>query len=195
MKTYYLIRHGQKTSHAGDPPLTREGQDQARKTAKYFVGKNISRIISSTYKRTLETSKIIDEILKVGIEKDDRLRERMNWGSIPEQSLEEFLKEWEYSDLNRNFKPKAGTSSFEAGNEALKLISELSAKTQNDNVLIVTHGGVIVDLLRNLFSDAQIEKQEPGAIMNKVAECSITILTDNKGVFELVELDSTGHLS
>jgi len=101
MNIFYLIRHGQKVAEAGDPGLTEIGKEQAGKTAEFLKDKNISKIYSSTYKRTKETSEIIDTILKIGITFDDRLSERMNWGSIPNQNLEEFLKEWEYSNLHR----------------------------------------------------------------------------------------------
>ena len=41
MNTFYLIRHGQKVRHAGDPELTDLGKDQALKTGEYFNNKNI----------------------------------------------------------------------------------------------------------------------------------------------------------
>jgi len=127
MNTFYLIRHGQKVSEAGDPGLTELGKEQARKTAKFLKDKKIFKIYSSTFARAKETASIIDKTLKVGITFDDRLRERMNWGSIPNQSLEEFLKEWEYSNFHREFKPKAGISSLQSGQDALNVISEKSA--------------------------------------------------------------------
>jgi len=91
MNIFYLIRHGQKVAEAGDPGLTEIGKEQAGKTAEFLKDKNISKIYSSTYKRTKETTEIIKNTLKVEIKFDDRLRERMNWGSISNQTLEEFL--------------------------------------------------------------------------------------------------------
>src|SRR5258706_3010578 len=196
MNTYYLIRHGLKTSQAGDPDLTKEGRIQAEKTAKYLQAIGVSKIISSTYKRTLETANIIDHVLCVGIEQDDMLRERMDWGSARCQTLEDFLKEWEYSDLNRHFKPKAGKSSFEAGGEVLGLLKKISKNliTNNNNIAIITHGGVVIDLLRNLFPDSEIEKRKPGIINGKVEECSITVLEQKGDTFILKSLASTEHL-
>lgn len=194
MTTFYFVRHGQKVGEAGDPALTEHGKLQAQKTAKYLLSKNISKIFSSTYKRTRETSKIIDSLLKVGVKDDDRLRERMNWGSVQGQSLKEFLKEWGYSDLNRHFRPKAGKSSFESGKEILNFIEDVSKEFNNANIAVVTHGGVVIDLLRNLFSDSEIEKHKPSVIKDKVGEGSVTVLIKKGNMYVLEELGSTLHL-
>ena len=161
MNIFYLIRHGQKVAEAGDPGLTEIGKEQAGKTAEFLKDKNISKIYSSTYKRTKETTEIIKNTLKVEIKFDDRLRERMNWGSISNQTLEEFLKEWEYSNLHRDFKPKAGHSSLQSGKDAFNVISEISTSLSDSNIVIITHGGVICDLLRNLFLDNELRKLKP----------------------------------
>jgi len=81
----------------------------------------------------------------------------MNWGNIPGQTFEKFLKEWEYSNTHRYFEPEAGVSSVKAGQNALNVILEVSASFPDSNTVIVTHGGVICDLLRNLFSEAEWE--------------------------------------
>jgi len=195
MNTFYLIRHGLKTSQAGDPNLTKDGRTQAEKTAKYLQAKNISKIISSTYKRTLETADIIDHVLHVGIEQDDRLRERMNWGSVQGQTLEEFLKEWEYSDLNRNFNPKAGISSRRASLQVQDVLNEIAQKYPNRNIVIITSGPTILDLLHDLVGENKLEKMMPGVIKNKLPECSITVLQENRGVFTIKELGSVKHLA
>src|SRR3989339_214859 len=117
MNTFYLIRHGQKVGEAGDPGLTELGKEQAGKTAEFLKDKKIFKIYSSTFARAKETAEIINETLKVGVIFDNRLRERMNWGSIPNQTLEEFLKEWEYSNFHREFKPEAGITSSQSGKD------------------------------------------------------------------------------
>ena len=61
MNTFYLIRHGQKVAETGDPGLTELGKEQVEKTAEFLRDKNISKIYSSTYKRTRETAEIINK--------------------------------------------------------------------------------------------------------------------------------------
>ncbi|MCX6705615.1 MAG: histidine phosphatase family protein [Candidatus Woesebacteria bacterium] len=198
MNTFYLIRHGQKVTEAGDPGLTELGGQQSRKTAEFLKDKNILKIYSSTFARAWETTEIINEILKVGVIFDDRLREKMNWGSIPNQTLKEFLKEWEYSNLHRDFKPKAGISSLQSGQDVFNVISEISVSLPDSNIVIVTHGGVICDLLRNLFSDDELRefKQDFPELLDKlIKECSITTLVYENNKFKLGEISSTKHLS
>lgn len=195
MNVFYLIRHGQKTGHDGNPSLTENGKIQAQKTAEYLYLKNISKIFSSSYKRTLETANIIDGLLSVGIEQDNRLQERMNWESVPGQTLEEFLKEWEYSDLNRNFDPKVGISSHRASLQVQNMLNEITQKYPNKNIAIITSGPTILDLLRDLVDDCDLEKIMPGVIKNKLSECSITVLQENNKGFTIKELGSAKHLA
>jgi len=197
MNTLYLIRHGQKVGETGDPGLTELGKEQAEKTANFLKDKNISKIISSTYKRTKKTAVIINNTLKVEIKFDDRLRERMNWGSIPNQTLEEFLKEWEYSNLHREYKPKAGLSSLQSGKDAFNVVSEISTSLPDSNIAIITHGGVICDLLKNIFSDIELQKLKPDfpQMLDKlICECSITTLIKDNNKFSLKGIGITNHL-
>lgn len=195
MNTFYLIRHGQKTSQTGDPSLTSLGRSQSEKTGKFLLTRNISKIFSSTYKRTSETANIINNLLGVEIEHDDRLRERMNWGSVKGQALEEFLKEWEYSDLNRNFKPKAGISSQKVAKLVSDLLNEILVKFPNKNIAIITSGPTIVDFLRDLLTDAELEELKPGILRDKLPECSITYLQANPSHFIVKEVGYTEHLA
>ena len=107
--------------------------EEIKKRFPDLKDKNIFKIYSSTYSRTEETSEIINKILNVEIKYDDRLRERMNWGSVPNQTLEDFLQEWEYSNHHRDFKPKAGLSSLESGNKALEVLIEINKQIENKN--------------------------------------------------------------
>jgi len=57
MNTFYLIRHGQKVSEAGDPGLTELGKEQARKTAKFLKDKK-KFLLQKTYELSkIENSK------------------------------------------------------------------------------------------------------------------------------------------
>lgn len=197
MNTFYLIRHGQKVGKSGDPGLTELGKEQARKTAEFLKDKKVIKIYSSTFARARETAEIINKNLKVGVIFDDRLRERMNWGSIPNQSLEEFLKEWEYSNFHREFKPKAGISSLQSGKDAFNVISETSTSLPDSNIAVITHGGVICDLLRNLFSNSELSKFKQDFLeqLDKlIKECSISTLIKDSDKFSLKEIGTVDHL-
>ncbi len=62
--TFYLIRHAEKVrtdKSDKDPKLNEYGMLRAIKWQEYFSDKNISKIYSTNYKRTLETVKPIQE--------------------------------------------------------------------------------------------------------------------------------------
>ena len=197
MNTFYLIRHGEKVGEAGNPGLTEKGKIQAEKTADYLKDKNIDKLFSSPYKRAQETAKIINNTLKVGVNLDERLKERMNWGSIAGQTLEEFLKEWEYSNYHRNFKSKAGISSLQAGKDVQNLINEISEEFPDKNIALTTHGGIVCDLLRNIYPEDELRKFKqdfPEKLDKLIKECSVTILTKNDNSLVLKELGYIKHL-
>lgn len=195
MNKIYLVRHGNKPQIAGDPTLSNLGIKQARETAKYFKDKNISQIYSSPLARTKQTAQIIAQDLNINnIIFDNRLKERFNWGDDPSQSFEEFLLEWRKTTLQRNYQPSTGNSSWDAGNKLKGLIDELIAGNNGKSSLLITHGGVITDLLRNLFNDTYLKRFSHNFLNKGIAECSITLLVINKGVFTLKEFDFVGHL-
>ena len=64
--TFYLIRHAEKVrinKSDKDPKLNERGIVRALNWKEYFIDKDISKIYSTNYKRTLETVKPIQEAI------------------------------------------------------------------------------------------------------------------------------------
>ena len=64
--TFYLIRHAEKVrtnKSDRDPALNEQGIIRALNWKEYFINKDISKIYSTNYKRTLETVKPIKEAI------------------------------------------------------------------------------------------------------------------------------------
>ena len=64
--TFYLIRHAEKVrtnKSDRDPALNEKGIIRALNWKEYFMDKDISKIYSTNYKRTLETVKPIEEAI------------------------------------------------------------------------------------------------------------------------------------
>ena len=64
--TFYLIRHAEKVrtnKSDRDPALNKKGIIRAQNWKEYFINKDISKIYSTNYKRTLETVKPIQEAI------------------------------------------------------------------------------------------------------------------------------------
>lgn len=153
MTTIYLVRHGQKLPHAGDPGLTEIGLKQARETGEYLRQFPITKIIASPYKRTVETAEQICNVLSLQHTLHNALVERMNW---EDQGItrQKFLQEWIKATNNREYIPKYGDSSLATGHRIHQLVTKISA--DGDHVVLVTHGGAILDYLRNVFGDEQM---------------------------------------
>ncbi len=192
MTIIYLIRHGQKHTHVGDPSLTEVGIKQAKQTGQYLSQFPISKIISSPTKRTIETAKNIAETMDLEYSSDNDLIERMNW-TDPNVTRNEFFQEWIKSTNNRDYVPKYGDSSKSTG----KRVSQLINKIADEHIVLVTHGGAILDYLRNIFGDEKISKlrkQYDEGEDYQMQNCAINkIIIDDQPTLEL--LNFVEHLS
>lgn len=192
----YLVRHGEKVKQIGDPPLTKKGRLQAQETGKFFRNKDIFKIYSSPYLRARETSEIINSTLKVGVFVKAKLKERMNWGNVSNQTMEEFLKEWYHSSRNRKYIPKGEISSYQSGKNLQKELARIVDKSnKGKNILVVCHGGIIADYLRNLLSEKELVKLPTKYLEDLIKEGSITTLELKDSNLQLKEFASTKHLS
>lgn len=146
--------------------------------------------------RTKQTAEIIANELKLPISTDERLIERMEWEE--KQSLDAFLEEWDKTDKDRSYVPSFGESSNNKGIRMREVIDELSKRYPDGNILIVSHGGAIGDLLRNLFSEETIpyvKNPLSGAAYIDILECSVTIVEKHSDNFKLKKLADISHLS
>lgn len=194
MNTFYLVRHGEKENVSNDPELTSDGIKNSYKTGVFFRNKNIIKIFSSPLKRTQQTAQEINKSLNVQIEIDTRLRERMNLGDLPNQTLEELLIEWDKSTKNRDYVPLGGISSRQAGNNMRDVLKDVSLKFDNKSFVIVAHGGIIMDFVRNVVKSKKLEEFEKVTPESKGRETSITTVVEKDGKFEVLSVGLVDHL-
>lgn len=193
MTTIYLIRHGHKHTHAGDPSLTELGFKQAAETGDFLRQFPIQKIIASPFKRTVETAGEISKALNLPYQTNPLLVERMNYAD-ENVTRDEFFEEWVKSTNDREYTPKFGDSSKNAGSRVHQLVTDLFSEQINsdsenktesqkhNHIVLVTHGGVIVDYLRNIFGDeklAEIRQQYKDGMDFQMRHCAI-----NKLVFD-----------
>lgn len=196
MPTIYLVRHGQKISQPGDPGLTEKGIKQARETGLYLRQFPITKIISSPFKRTVETAQQIADALNMEYSSHAGLVERMNWDN-PNTTFSDFFKEWVKSTNNRDYTSKYGDSSFATGERVHQLISEFSKKEVH--LVLVTHGGAIIDYLRNTIGDEPLVKlrtkysegedyQMMNCAISKIVVSDVTVLEQLNYTTHLTEI-------
>lgn len=196
-KVFYLLRHGNKNPGKGNPTLSDIGTDQANITGYYLKKKNIQAIYSSPYIRAKITAQIIAEILDLPVNISNLLSERSNWDDSS-MSFDNFLDIWSKSTINRDWRPPIGDSSIDSGKRLEKFILN-QMKSVTNNILVVTHGGIIADYLRNNISDLEINSLNSNVNESNnwlIAECSLTVVEvqspENK--IKVKSVSDTNHL-
>jgi len=166
-----LVRHGEtewnlvkRTQGHLDSPLTPKGVSQAMETAKKLKDYRLDLIISSPLGRALKTAKIIAEELKISdVRTNPNLSER-HLGVLQGRTKEESLGNYPaFFDKNNRFIQNSDIPEAETLQEFLdranKATEEISEISQNKNVLVVTHDGVlhaIVGHIKNIdFNEVQ----------------------------------------
>ncbi len=141
----YLIRHGQtdwnldrRLQGQTDIPLNNNGKEQAEEAAKEIVDLKIDRIISSDLSRAKETAEIINKKIRKEITFDKRLRE-VNYGDY-EGKLIETIKDEDWDVFNQNPEKKNGESRKHVYERVKSFLQEIN---EEENVLVVTHGGAL----------------------------------------------------
>ncbi len=123
----------------------------------------------------------------------------MEWFPDVHPAFEDFIEDWKYHSTHRTLTPNYGDSSHYAGERFQKVIENLS-KNPHKHTALVTHGGVIIDFIRNAFAHKVIESLIPNYLLRMqeevlVRECSVTIFTIKKNVYTLESFSYDKHLT
>jgi len=196
--TFYLVRHALKEKAIGDVPITSKGALQAQLTARRFCGFPITHIVTSPLRRAKETAEYIALETNLPIKVDARLRERANWGDLPGQTFQEFVRMWDQCTHEPEYIPPIGDSVKQAGLRLASLLSELSTQHPvHSKIVLVTHGGLITDYLTQTFNKDELNGWHPEfiSVQNKlIPECSITTVSYEGGHWKIKDFASVEHL-
>ncbi|HEX7066475.1 MAG TPA: histidine phosphatase family protein [Bacillales bacterium] len=147
MKQLYIIRHCKAEGQAPDAPLTSEGQQEAQELQKFFEGKQIDRIVSSPFKRAVDSIRPMAVEKEIPIEKDQRLKEWVLSGG-PLVDWEDRLKQ-SFEDLDICY--EEGESGREAMTRGVSVLREL-LNSEANRIAVVTHGGLMTLILHHFDS-------------------------------------------
>jgi len=187
-----LIRHGLTDWNAAgriqgqsDIPLNDEGRAQAARLAERLTEESYAWdfAISSGLLRAQETAGIIAARLRLPVlEADVRLTER-GFGPLEgmrvSELIEQYGEDWSTQDN--------GQEQLQAlGARALAFMADLEVKYPDQNVLVVTHGGLLAQLYATLYADRQVER---------IGNLSLTVLEKNGELWESLVYNCTKHLS
>jgi len=150
-----LIRHGQtdwnlaqRFQGQSDIPLNEVGRKQAQALAERLSVEHFDAVYSSDLQRATETARII---CRSEFHSDSRLRE-VNFGDWEGMTYDEIkakypetLTAWE-ADIFKNAPPHGETLEGLAV-RVQSMLDELREKHEDQNVLVVAHGGVLQTLI------------------------------------------------
>ncbi len=187
--TIYLVRHGESTSDINqkydgdyDDHLTKQGCLDAQIVADKLSNKMVTKIFTSTRIRAVETGTIIGAKLDLPITPLAQLCEQDIYNAF--KTLGKNQPEEEYRQLGeiqitRDNAP-AGTEAYEDFSERVLQCFSSIVNDHATNLVIVTHGGPIRCILRDLAKITTIKKIGNGAIIE---------LSDQDQEIRLISMD------
>ena len=170
--SYTIMRHAEAESNtrgtvsddvADKNSLTERGREQARQAGKKLrarTGKRkIDLIYASDFARTRETAEIVAAELGLGQESiryDARLRE-LNTGGFHGKTWTEYLGNFA-SRMERFTKTLPGSETVQdVKHRAMRFLHEIDKKEEGKNILIVSHGIVLLSLFSGSHGLSQEE--------------------------------------
>ena len=192
MKVFF-IRHGKDDDKYrggwSKSDLMPEGKQQAKLLADYLKVNNreyrIRKIISSDLPRAMSTARFISDELDLPVRQEIQLRE-MNNGDLAGMRNEEALVRYPglfFGSLKMDEPYPNGESPDDFFMRIKKWFDEFAAKYKNtdENVLVVTHGGVI-NIIYYLVKGMEWSNKSRTF---KTANCSMHILNMDTMKFEV----------
>lgn len=195
MRKIYLVRHGQTDANVEkkycgqtDVDLNHKGLMDAASIAKVLKNTSIDSIVSSDLKRTIKTAELINEYHQLEIERISEFRE-INFGKFENLTFEEIGDRYP-EEKEKMIKEKTNYNFLEG--ESLKTLhkrvvgafNKLLEEKENEDLLIVSHGGVIRMILTEILS---------GDINNywsiEVDNTRISTIVDHEGFLYLKNLN------
>jgi alpha-ribazole phosphatase len=149
----YFVRHGEteqnerKTFYGDiDAELNERGRQQCEKAARYLSGISFDKVFISERKRTAQSAEYICREARKDFIIDGRINE-MSFGAFEGRTYEEIkelypVEQKAWQEDWKGFCPPGGES-YSMFYLRVKSFMEDIATLEEENILIVTHGGVI----------------------------------------------------
>ena len=155
MTIVYFIRHAESDNSDPDNrnrPLTEKGFTDRRLVTEFLQDKSIDVVLSSPYKRAVDTVTDFASKYKINIEKIEGFREQDEDEWIDDEQYFMFSeKQW----ANFTLKSPAGESLAGVQNRNVSALNDVLARNKGKNIVIGTHGtalSTIINFYDNKYS-------------------------------------------
>ena len=152
MTTVYFVRHAFSDKTVRDDrtrPLTAEGLADSENVAELLKSLNIDVIISSPYKRSIDTVGSLARALNKEIITDEAFRERNAGNWFGENFLEFIEKQW--ADFNYHIPEGESLASVQERN--IGALKKVLAEHGGKNIVIATHGTALSTIINYFDRD------------------------------------------
>ncbi|PET64819.1 histidine phosphatase family protein [Bacillus sp. AFS001701] len=149
MKTnLYLVRHAHSTYTPDEigRPLSKSGFSDANIVTELLLKEKIDYVVSSPYKRAIQTVEEISKTLNLEIIIEENFKERL-LSLEPVPDFEDIIREV-WMDFNKSW--NGGESNYTAQKRGIEAINKLLKNYSGKNIVIGTHGNLMV-LIMNYF--------------------------------------------
>lgn len=148
MTNLYLVRHAHSvyTPEELTRPLSEQGLNDAKIITDTLIGMNIDYVISSPYRRAIQTVEGIAAYIGGAIVIEDDFKERLLSGQPVEDFQAVIEKVWEES----SFAWEGGESNAIAQKRGTEAVMQVLKKHPNKNIVFGTHGNLLA-LILNAF--------------------------------------------
>ncbi|MDL5376145.1 histidine phosphatase family protein [Exiguobacterium mexicanum] len=148
MTTLYFVRHAHSTYTADEwtRPLSEKGERDVRNITNTLSEEKIDLVVSSPYKRAIQTVQGIADQIGTEVLLMDDLRERMLTTEPAENFTLAMTRVWE----DPTFAWEGGESNVVAQQRGVRAIQSLLDQYEGKRIAIGTHGNIMV-LILNYF--------------------------------------------
>lgn len=146
MTTVYFVRHAKSDKNIRDDrtrPLTPEGLADSEKVTELLKNKGIDLLMSSPYKRSMDTIGGLAKVLDMEITTDEDFRER-NAGSWNGDDFLKFI-EAQWADFNYKIFDGECLSSVQERN--IRALKRVLTSCEGKTVVIATHGTALSTMI------------------------------------------------
>lgn len=181
----YLVRHGQTLFNKKgrvqgwcDSPLTELGIQQAKNVGKNTMDIPFVKAYCSTQERVVDTAEMILNGRNIELEERKEIKE-FNFG-IYDGDYEKDV--FSHRTHMQGFRDVGGENMPDVSERMLAFLEKVGQTHTEGNVLVVTHGGAIMNVLHALDHKEVVRQEKLG---HKIENCSITILNYENGQFTI----------
>ena len=146
MTNVYFIRHARSDQNYHDDmlrPLTAEGMGDRKRVTDFLKDKNISAVISSPFKRAVDTVSDFAERSGLGIRIMNGFRERKVSDEWIDSFTEFAKKQWSDPD----YRLSGGESLREVRERVIPALDLVTKEYEGKNIVIASHGTAICTII------------------------------------------------